>query len=153
LQEVAAMKSILFAMLWLFAFSSVDAVAYNGIVTLQSHHGVAATIDRLAIMAESKGLKVFIRIDHAAEAKSAGLVMRPAQLLIFGNPKGGTPLMNDKPTAALDLPLKALAWEDADGKTWVSYNQPAWLIERHGLNQDFLKNVSGVAALVDAAIK
>lgn len=147
------MSSVLLALFMLFTFTTAMAKDTTGIVTLPSNHGVTSTIDRLAALAESKGLKVFIRIDHAAEARTAGLAMRPAQLLIFGNPKGGTPLINAVPTVALDLPLKALAWEDANGKTWVSYNQPGWLIERHGLNQDFLKNLAGIAALVDEAVK
>jgi len=105
----------------------------EGLVSRPSRYSVPETIDRLAAVLKSKGMTVFARIDHAAEARNVGLEMRPAQLLIFGNPKGGTPLMAAAPTAAIDLPLKALAWEDAERKVWLGYNSPAWLKERHGI--------------------
>lgn len=102
-----------------------------GLVTLPSPHSVAGTIERLEMAVRSKGLTVFARIDHAAAAKEAGLSMAPATLLIFGNPKGGTPLMKAAPTVAIDLPLKALAWEDAKGRVWLTYNTAAYLKARH----------------------
>jgi uncharacterized protein (DUF302 family) len=94
---------------------------------------VRETIDRLAAKVTSLGLMVFARIDHAAGAGQAGMPLRPTELLIFGNPKGGTPLMQDQQTAGIDLPVKVLAWEDANGKVWLTYNDAAWLAERHGL--------------------
>ncbi len=105
----------------------------NGIVDLPSHHSVAETIGRLESLLKARGIKIFARIDQAAEASSAGLTMKPTVLLIFGDPKTGTPLMNRYPSIAMDLPLKALAWESADGKVWLSYNSPQFLQERHGL--------------------
>lgn len=103
----------------------------EGLVSKPSRHSVPDTVDRLVTVLQSKGMTVFARIDHAAEAEKVGLKMRPTQLLIFGNPKGGTPLMVAAPTSAIDLPLKALAWQDADGKVWLAYNSPAYLKERH----------------------
>ena len=104
----------------------------NGLITLPSAHGVKETVDRLAAEVTAKGMTVFARIDHAAGAKEVGLPLRPTELLIFGNAAGGTPLMQVLQTAGIDLPLKALAWEDADGKCWLSYNDPAWIAQRHG---------------------
>jgi uncharacterized protein (DUF302 family) len=108
-------------------------MADNGLITLASHHAVKATIDRLETAAKAKGLTIFARVDHAAGATSVGMPLRPTELLIFGNARGGTPLMQLAQTIGIDLPLKALAWEDAAGKTWLSYNDPAWLAARHGL--------------------
>jgi len=108
-------------------------MADNGLITLASHHAVKATIDRLDTAAKAKGLTIFARVDHAAGATSVGMPLRPTELLIFGNARGGTPLMQLAQTIGIDLPLKALAWEDAAGKTWLSYNDPAWLAARHGL--------------------
>jgi uncharacterized protein (DUF302 family) len=108
-------------------------MAENGLVTIASPHSVTETIDRLAAEVKDKGLTVFARIDHAAGAIEAGLPLRPTELLIFGNAKGGTPLMQATQTIGIDLPLKALAWEDATGKVWLSYNDPAWLAGRHDI--------------------
>lgn len=105
----------------------------NGLVSLKSAFPVKETLDRLTQQIESKGLTVFCRIDHAANAVSAGLKLRPTEVLIFGNAKGGTPLMQAAQTIGIDLPLKALAWEDADGQTWLGYNDPVWLATRHGI--------------------
>ena len=105
----------------------------NGLITVPSVRGVKDTIDRLAADVKTKGLTVFARIDHAAGAKDVGLPLRPTQLLIFGNAKAGTLLMQSQQSIGIDLPLKVLAWEDAAGKVWLSYNDPAWLAERHGL--------------------
>lgn len=123
----------------------------NGIIHVPSKYSVPEAIRRLDGLARSKGLTVFARIDFSGDATKVGLRMRPAQLLIFGNPKSGTPLMIAAPSIALDLPLKALAWEDADGKAWLSYNAPEYLKERHGLRDDLLKNISGVEALIKSA--
>jgi uncharacterized protein (DUF302 family) len=105
----------------------------NGITDLPSKHSVAETADRLESLLKAKGIKLFIRIDQAAEAKAVGLTMRPTMLLVFGDPRAGTPLMNRYPSLAMDLPLKALIWESADGKVWLSYNRPEYLQQRHRL--------------------
>jgi len=105
----------------------------TGIINLPCEHSVAETVDRLESLLKSKGIKIFARIDQAAEAKAVGLEMRPTVLLIFGDPKAGTPLMNRYPSLAMDLPLKALVWESADGKVWLSYNSPEFLQQRHNL--------------------
>ena len=107
-------------------------MADDGLITVPSAHGVKDTIDRLEAAVTAKGLTIFARIDHAAGAKEAGLALRPTELLIFGNAKGGTPLMQARQSIGIDLPLKALAYEDAAGKTWLAYHAPAWLAARHG---------------------
>src|SRR5580704_18845486 len=104
----------------------------NGLITVPSAHSVKDALDRLEAHVKSKGMIVFARIDHAASAKEVGLALRPTVLLIFGNAKAGTPLMQAHQTIGIDLPLKVLAWEDAAGKVWLSYNDPAWLAARHG---------------------
>ena len=123
----------------------------QGITDVPSKHGVAQSLDRLEGILRSKGVTVFARIEHSAEAAKVGLTMRPAALLIFGNPKAGTPLMIASPTAALDLPLKVLAWEDEKGQVWLSYNSPAWLQRRHGLSEELVKPITGIAGLVQQA--
>jgi uncharacterized protein (DUF302 family) len=105
----------------------------NGIIDLACNDSVAATADRLESLLKAKGMKIFARIDQAAEAEAVGLTLRPMILFIFGDPKSGTPLMNRYPSIALDLPLKALVWESADGKAWLSHNSPQFLQQRHGL--------------------
>ncbi len=106
----------------------------NGIIDLECKHSVAETVERLEVLLQSKGMKIFARIDQAAEAKIVGLAMPPMVLFIFGNPQAGTPLMIAHPSLAMDLPLKALVWEAADGKVWLSYNSPEFLQQRHGLS-------------------
>lgn len=113
----------------------------NGVVTLQSRFSVRETVDRLAQKVTSLGLIVFARIDHMAGAAQAG-----AELLIFGNPKGGTPLMQDRQIAGIDLPVKALAYEDTDGKTWLAYNDAVWIATRHGLGAKSADAVKAIAA-------
>ncbi|MEU4670235.1 DUF302 domain-containing protein [Amycolatopsis sp. NPDC023774] len=108
-------------------------MAGEGLVTVASSRPVGETVDRLVELAENAGLIVFTRIDHAANAVAAGLELRPMQLLVFGHGRGGTPLLADGPTSGLDLPLKALAWEDDQGAVHVTYNDAAWLAERHNL--------------------
>ena len=144
------MKTI-YSCLILLALAVPAAAEENGIATVQSHHSVAETIDRLASIAKERGLLVFARIDFTTDAANAGLKMPPAQLLIFGNPKAGTPLMLASPTSALDLPLKALAWEDGEGKVWVSYNKPEYLKDRHSLPDTLVQNIAGVKVLVEKA--
>src|SRR4029077_18088644 len=123
-----------------------------GFISKLSPHSVPETIQRLSALLKSKGVAIFALIDHSGEAEKSGLKMRPTQLLIFGNPKAGTPLMIAAPTAAIDLPLKALAWEDAEGKVWLSFNSPEYLQQRHGFPPEFLKNIAAVEPLFDQAL-
>ena len=108
-------------------------MAAQGLTTIPSSFGPQDTMDRLEAAAKAKGMTVFARIDHAAGAAAAGLSLRPTAVLIFGNAKAGTPLMQSVQTIGIDLPLKALVWQDMSGDTWLSYNDPAWLAQRHGL--------------------
>jgi len=105
----------------------------EGLRTIPSQFGPKETMDRLETEIRAHGMDVFARIDHAAGAAKVGLTLRPTELIIFGNARGGTPLMQSVQTAGIDLPLKALVWEDAAGKTWISYNEPSWIAQRHGL--------------------
>ena len=123
----------------------------NGIVTIPSNHSVDETVERIKDILQSKGVALFALIDHSGEAAKVGMKMPNTKLLIFGNPKGGTPLMLASPSAAIDLPLKILVAEDSQGKTWVSYNTPEYLRERHGLPQDLVQNIAIVATLADKA--
>ena len=125
----------------------------RGLVTIASAFSVRETIDRLAAVVTSKGLNVFARVDHAAGAASVGMPLRPTELLIFGNPKGGTPLMQDRQSAGIDLPVKALAWEDEAGKVWLTTNDPAWIAARHGLGGASAQAVAAIAAGMDAVTK
>jgi uncharacterized protein (DUF302 family) len=122
-----------------------------GIVTIPSHHSVDDTVDRLKDILQSKQITVFALIDHSGEAAKVGLKMPPTKLLIFGNPKGGTPLMLAAPSTALDLPLKILVAEDAQGKVWLSYNSPDYLKERHGLPSNLLPNIAVIETLAATA--
>ncbi|HTT79525.1 MAG TPA: DUF302 domain-containing protein [Stellaceae bacterium] len=124
----------------------------NGLITLPSVRNVKETADRLAAEAAAKGLTIFARIDHAAGAKAVGLPLRPTELVIFGNAAGGTPLMQALQTTGIDLPLKALAWEDADGKFWLSYNDPAWIAARHEAGKGDAAAVAAVTARLAAAL-
>jgi len=128
-------------------------VADNGLTTIASQHSVKTTVDRLESAAKAKGLTIFARIDHAAGAASVGLPLRPTELLIFGNARGGTPLMQLAQTIGIDLPLKALAWEDAAGKTWLSYNEPAWLAARHGVKEQGAPVANTLANAIAALAK
>lgn len=123
----------------------------NGLTTLPSIRSAKETMDRLEADVRAKGMTVFARIDHAAGAKEAGLPLRPTEVLIFGNAKGGTPLMQALQTTGIDLPLKALVWEDAGGKVWLSYNEPAWIAARHG-DAASVSEVTGRLAGVSAAL-
>lgn len=126
------MKKIALAAILAGAAAS-PAFAADGLITVASHKGVSATMSCLESSAKEKGLKVVARVDHAAAAAGAGQTLRPTQLLIFGNPKIGTALMASQQTSGIDLPLKALAWEDAAGKVWLAYNDPEYLARRHGI--------------------
>jgi uncharacterized protein (DUF302 family) len=105
----------------------------EGLTSIQSTFGLKETMDRLVAEINANGMKVFARIDHAAGAAQAGLTLRPTELIIFGNARGGTPLMQSVQTIGIDLPVKALVWQDAAGKTWISYNEPSWIAQRHGI--------------------
>ena len=117
----------------------------SGIVSIESRFGVSETIDRLAETVTKLGLIVFARIDHAAGATKVDMALRPTELLIFGNPKGGTPLMQDRQIAGIDLPVKALAWEDETGKVLLSYNEAEWIAARHGLGAASRQAVEALA--------
>jgi uncharacterized protein (DUF302 family) len=108
-------------------------MAADGLITMRSSHGPKDTMNRLEAQVKAKGMTVFARIDHAAGAAEAGLPLRPTELLIFGNARAGTPLMQAEQAIGIDLPLKMLVWEDASGATWLSHNDPAWIAKRHGL--------------------
>jgi uncharacterized protein (DUF302 family) len=125
----------------------------NGLTTIASAFSVAETIDRLIAAITPLGMNVFARIDHAAGAEKVGMPLRPTQLLLFGNPKGGTPLMQDRQTAGIDLPLKALAWEDAGGKVWLSYNEATWIAQRHDLGAPSAAAVTAIAAGLEKVTK
>jgi uncharacterized protein (DUF302 family) len=148
---VSMRKWVLVIITLLLSFS-VDA-ADNGIVSKPSGYSVPETLDRLETVVRAKGFTVFARIDHTREAERVGLQMRPTQLLIFGNPKAGTALMNSSPSIAIDLPLKALAWEDQNGKVWLSYNSADYLKQRHNLKEEFMKNLAAAEILIDEALK
>ncbi len=126
------MRQILFTITALFLLTSL-AYADNGIISVKSSHEVKATADRLENTLKQKGMTVFIRINHAAGAQKVGKKLRPTELVVFGNPKVGTPLMQCSQSAAIDLPQKALIWEDQEGTVWFSYNDPNYLVERHGI--------------------
>ena len=123
----------------------------DGIISKRSHGSVSETLDRLEAILRSKGITIFARIDHSGEAEKVGLKMPPTQLLIFGNPKGGTPVMLAAPLAAIDLPLKALAWQDDDGAVWLSYNDPQYLERRFGLAGDDIKTIAGIGGSIEQA--
>lgn len=129
----------------------MTAATNNGIVNKLSKHSVEQTVAALTTILKAKGVAVFALIDHSAEAEKVGLKMRPTKLLIFGDPKAGTPLMLASPSTAIDLPLKILIWEDAQGKVWLSYNSPEYLRERHGLPQELMQNIAVAETLAAKA--
>src|ERR1700754_1804675 len=122
----------------------------DGLITIKSAHGPKETLDRLEAEVKAKGMDVFARIDHSAGAIAAGLSLRPTVVLIFGHAKGGTPLMQAAQSIGIDLPLKALVWQDTSDTTWLSYNDPAWLALRHGLPGECDTVVKAMAAAVSA---
>jgi uncharacterized protein (DUF302 family) len=123
----------------------------NGIVDIPSNRSVAETVEELKEILQAKGVALFALIDHSGEAEKAGMKMRPTKLLIFGSPKAGTPVMLAAPSIAIDLPLKILIWEDAQGKVWVSYNSPLYFQERHSLPPELTQNIAVVEALAAKA--
>jgi uncharacterized protein (DUF302 family) len=125
----------------------------EGLVHLSTSRSVFETMNILESVVRSRGLSVAARVDHAGDAVKAGLQMPPTELLIFGNPKAGTPLMIASPTVGIDLPLKALAWQDLDGRVWLSYNSPRYLQERHEIPETLLKNIEGIASICEEAVR
>lgn len=126
-------------------------IADNGITNKASNHSVDATVERLKAILEAKGVRLFALVDHSGEAEKVGMKMPPTKLLIFGNPKAGTPLMLAAPSIAIDLPLKILVWQDGRDKVWISYNSPQYLQKRHGLPVDLVANIAVVEALAEKA--
>ena len=124
-----------------------------GLVTIRSNHGPEETMNRFEMEVSRRGMMVFARIDHAAGAAAAGLPLRPTDLLIFGSPNAGTPLMTSVQTMGVDLPLKALVWRDSSGATWLSYNDPRWIAKRHGLGQEADPTANTMAGVLDALVK
>jgi len=140
-------------LLFCLTLSPVQAQDPTGLTIVESAHDVTTTTDKLVTAVEGKGLGVFSRIDHAAGAQKAGMSLAPTELVLFGNPKIGTALMHCGHTVAIDLPLKALIWQDPDGKVWLAYNDPDYLARRHNLSgcEKPLKKVSGALAGFAAA--
>jgi uncharacterized protein (DUF302 family) len=124
----------------------------NGMVHLPSPYSVTSTLQRLESVIATKGLTIFARIDHSGEAAKVGLKMPPTELPIFGSPKSGTPLMIASPTLALDLPLKALVWQDVDGAAWLSYNSTEYVQQRHNLPQALIQNIAGIRSICEDAV-
>jgi uncharacterized protein (DUF302 family) len=143
--------ALMFAVLILLASEAFAVQKEEGIVKIPSHHSVDETVEKLTAILKAKGVTLFALVDHSGEAEKVGLKMPPTKLLIFGNPKGGTPLMLAAPSVAIDLPLKILVAEDSQGKVWISYNSPDYLKERHGLPLDLLQNIAVVQTLATAA--
>jgi uncharacterized protein (DUF302 family) len=130
---------------------AMSVAAEEGIVRIASNHPVNETVGKIQEILKAKGAKLFVVVDHSGEAQSAGLKMPNTKLLIFGNPKGGTPIMLAAPGAALDLPLKILVAEDSEGKVWISYNLPEYLQARHGFPADLLPNIAIISGLANKA--
>lgn len=125
--------------------------ADNGIVTIRSKSSVDDTVARIGSILQAKAVKLFALVDHSGEAEAAGMMMRPTKLLIFGNPRAGTPLMVASPSIAIDLPLKILVAQDGEGQVWISYNSPAYLQDRHGLPEELAQNIDVIEAVAASA--
>ncbi|MGD0445051.1 MAG: DUF302 domain-containing protein [Edaphobacter sp.] len=125
----------------------------NGMIHLSSPRTVAETLALLETIVQTKGITILARVDHSGDAEKAGLKMQPTKLLIFGNAKAGTPLMIASPTVAIDLPLKALVWEDSSGKVWLSYNSPDYLRQRHAIPDNLLQNIAGIGPICAEAVR
>ena len=128
-------------------------MAEDGLVTLASRYSVKDALDRLEAELKARNITIFARIDHAAGAASAGMPLRPTEVLIFGNPKAGTPLMQANQTIGIDLPLKVLAWQDAAGKVWLTYNDTSWLAQRHRLGANVEAGVNALAGVLSGLAK
>jgi uncharacterized protein (DUF302 family) len=146
-------RAKLFASIVVICLQGVRAMAVEGLITTRSNYDPKDTMDRLEAEVKAKNLTVFAHVDHAAGAAAVGLLLRPTDLLIFGNARGGTPLMQSAQTIGLDLPLKILVWQDATGATWLSYNDPSWLAKRHGLSADVEATVSDITTAIHAVAK
>jgi uncharacterized protein (DUF302 family) len=146
--EVA--RALLFAWIVVTSLFGVQAMSVDGLITLRSSFGPQETMRRLEAEVSAKGMTVFAHVDHAAGATAAGLPLRPTDLLIFGAAKGGTPLMQSVQTIGIDLPLKALVWQDEDGTTFVTYNDPAHLAQRHGLGDSTKSAVEAMSGALKA---
>ena len=129
----------------------MDKAMNNGIVDKPTNHSVDETVEKLKGILQSKGVALFAMVDHSGEAAKVGMKMPPTKLLIFGSPKAGTPLMLASPSVAIDLPLKILIWEDAQGKAWLSYNSPAYLQQRHSIPAELMQNIAVIEALASKA--
>ncbi len=129
----------------------MDKAMNNGIVDKPTNHSVDETVEKLKGILQSKGVTLFATVDHSGEAAKVGMKMPPTKLLIFGSPKAGTPLMLASPSVAIDLPLKILIWEDAQGKAWLSYNSPAYLQQRHSIPAELMQNIAVIEALASKA--
>jgi uncharacterized protein (DUF302 family) len=131
----------------------MQAMTVDGLTTLGSSHRPKDTMNRFEAAVKAKGMTIFARIDHAAGAAATGLSLHPTEVLIFGNAKAGTPLMQSTQTIGIDLPLKALVWQDGSGRTWLSYNNPSWLAKRHGLGHEVDGTLSAMSGALDAAAR
>jgi len=129
----------------------MSTTAASGVIRIASAHSVTDTAARLESLLKERGVQIFAHIDFSADAARAGLSLRPEQLLVFGNPRAGTPLMQAEPTVGLDLPLKALIWEDQQARTWIAYNDPLYVIRRHGVAAELSANLAAVVPLLQRA--
>jgi uncharacterized protein (DUF302 family) len=125
----------------------------NGLIHLRSPYSVTDTLQRLEAAITTRGLTIFARIDHSGEAAKVDLKMSPTELLLFGSPKSGTPLMIASPSLAIDLPLKALAWQDAEGVVWLSYNSPEYLQQRHNIPEALVQNIAGIRSICEEVVR
>jgi len=125
----------------------------NGMIHLNSPHTVLETLERLETIVKAKGIPILAMIDHSGDAAKAGLKMQPTKLLIFGNAKAGTPLMIAAPSVAIDLPLKALVWQDDDAQVWLSYNNPSYLQQRHAIPDNLMQNIAGIGPICSEAVR
>jgi uncharacterized protein (DUF302 family) len=146
-------RTIVIALIAAICLWEAQAMAADGLITLRSSYGPKETMNRLETEVKATGLPVFARIDHAAGAAEVGLSLRPTELLVFGNAKGGTPLMQAAQTIGIDLPLKALVWQDASGNTWLSYNDPNWLAKRHEFGHEADAPIKAISAALHAMTK
>ena len=142
------MKKIILLLVLVLLIGPVYADSDSGLITQKSKYSVSETLDRLSDTLKKKGIKVFTRVDHKKNAESVNLKLRPTELLIFGNPKLGTHFMTSNQTAGIDLPMKALAWQDEKGQVWLSYNDPSYIAKRHDVKDrdDVVKKMSGALA-------
>jgi uncharacterized protein (DUF302 family) len=151
--EKPGMKLWVTAAIALISIWSMQVMAADGLITIRSQFGPEETMNRYEAAVRAKGMTVFAHIDHAAGATAVGLLLRPTDLIIFGNARGGTPLMQSAQTTGIDLPLKALVWQDEAGVTWLSYNDPAWITTRHALGAGADATVRAMQGMLAAVAK